>query len=62
MITNGVLGILWTAIGLGCFYIGLVWINGLLGHFLTPMFLLTASRFLHPEKAEPDAEGDQANS
>lgn len=56
MITNGVLGVLWTALGLGCFYIGLTWINGLLGHFLTPMFLLTASRFLKPE--QPDASAD----
>ena len=46
MITNGPLGVLWTAIGLGCFYVGLTWINLLLGHFLTPMFILTASRLL----------------
>ncbi|HKV52359.1 MAG TPA: hypothetical protein VJO52_14295 [Gemmatimonadaceae bacterium] len=57
MITNGVLGVLWTALGLGCFYIALTWINGLLGHFLTPMFLLTASRFLKPE--QPDATTEQ---
>ena len=60
MITNGVLGVLWTALGLGCFYIGLTWINGLLGHFLTPMFLLTASRFLKPEQPEVDAEREPA--
>ncbi len=41
--THGPLGILWIGIGLGCFYIALVWINLLLGHLLTPLFLLTAS-------------------
>lgn len=60
MITNGVLGVLWTALGLGCFYIALTWINGLLGHFLTPMFLLTASRFLKPEQPDADAEREPA--
>jgi hypothetical protein len=60
VITNGVLGVLWTALGLGCFYIGLTWINGLLGHFLTPMFLLTASRFLKPE--QPDATADRESA
>lgn len=59
MITNGVLGVLWTALGLGCFYIGLTWLNALLGHFLTPLFLLTASRFLHPEKNEQDTGSEQ---
>jgi hypothetical protein len=59
VITNGVLGVLWTAIGLGCFYIGLTWLNALLGHFLTPMFLLTASRFLNPEKPEEELESEQ---
>jgi hypothetical protein len=54
VITNGPLGVLWTAIGLGCFYIGLTWINMLLGHFLTPMFLLTASR-LFEKKGKNDA-------
>lgn len=53
MITNGPLGVLWTALGLGCFYIGLTWINMLLGHFLTPMFLLTASR-LFEKKEKPE--------
>jgi hypothetical protein len=56
VITNGVLGVLWTALGLGCFYIGLTWINALLGHFLTPMFLLTASRFLKPEQSDVATE------
>lgn len=44
MENNGPLGLLWMSIGLGCFYVGLLWVNLLLGHFLTPLFLLTASR------------------
>lgn len=34
------LGILWVGIGLCCFYIALVWLNTLLGFFLTPLFLI----------------------
>jgi len=34
---------LWVGLGLGAFYIGLIWINSLLGVFLTPLFLLPAT-------------------
>jgi hypothetical protein len=37
---HGPLGTLWVSIGLICFYIGLIWINSLLGMFLTPLFLI----------------------
>lgn len=37
---HGPLGTLWVSIGLICFYIGLLWINSLLGTFLTPLFLI----------------------
>ena len=40
MDTHGPLGILWVGIGLGAFYIALVWINTLLGVFLTPLFIV----------------------
>ena len=40
METNGPLGILWTGIGLCAFYIALIWINTLLGFFLTPLFIV----------------------
>ena len=40
METNGPLGTLWVGIGLGAFYIALIWINTLLGVFLTPLFLI----------------------
>lgn len=43
METHGPLGTLWVSIGLGCFYIALVWLNTLLGFFLTPLFMIPAT-------------------
>ena len=40
METHGPLGVLWVSLGLIAFYIALVWLNSLLGHFLTPLFLI----------------------
>ena len=40
METNGPLGTLWAGLGLGAFYIALLWVNLLLGHMLTPLFLI----------------------
>lgn len=34
------LGILWTGVGLIGFYLGLIWLNTLLGVFLTPLFIV----------------------
>ena len=41
--THGPLGTLWIGIGLGCFYIALIWLNTLLGFFLTPLFIIPAT-------------------
>lgn len=41
--THGPLGTLWISIGLGCFYIALIWLNTLLGFFLTPLFVIPAT-------------------
>jgi hypothetical protein len=38
--SNGPLGILWVGVALGAFYIALIWLNTLLGFFLTPLFLI----------------------
>jgi hypothetical protein len=38
--TQGPLAVIWVAAGLIGFYIGLIWINSLLGLFLTPLFLI----------------------
>lgn len=40
METHGPLGTLWVGLGLGCFYIALIWLNTLLGFFLTPLFII----------------------
>jgi hypothetical protein len=41
--THGPLGTIWVGIGLIAFYIALTWVNLLLGHFLTPLFLIPAT-------------------
>ncbi|HJR62651.1 MAG TPA: hypothetical protein VJ803_03055 [Gemmatimonadaceae bacterium] len=41
--THGPLGTLWAGLGLISFYIALIWINTLLGIFLTPLFLIPLS-------------------
>ena len=43
METHGPLGTLWVGIGLGLFYIALIWLNTLLGFFLTPLFVIPAT-------------------
>ena len=35
--THGPLGTLWVSLGLIAFYIALIWLNTLLGFFLTPL-------------------------
>lgn len=40
MESNGPLGVLWVGIALGAFYIALIWLNTLLGFFLTPLFII----------------------
>lgn len=37
---HGPLGTLWVSLGLIGFYIGLIWINSLLGMFLTPLMVI----------------------
>jgi hypothetical protein len=44
--TQGPLATLWVSIGLGAFYIGLVWVNTLLGVFLTPLFIIPGTWLL----------------
>ena len=40
METHGPLGTLWVSFGLIAFYIALIWLNSLLGLFLTPLFIV----------------------
>ena len=46
METHGPLGTLWVGAGLSAFYIALIWLNVLLGHMLTPLFLLPVTWFV----------------
>lgn len=43
---HGPLGTLWVSLGLIAFYIGLIWINSLLGLVLTPLFMIPQTRLL----------------
>ena len=44
MESSSTLGTLWAGLGLGGFYIALIWVNTLLGMVLTPLFLLLMDR------------------
>jgi hypothetical protein len=46
METHGPFGTLWVGLGLGAFYAALLWINTLLGSFLTPLFLIPGTWIL----------------
>lgn len=52
--THGVLGTIWVGLGLSGFYVALIWINTLLGVFLTPLFLLPVTWFIGGKKREPE--------
>jgi hypothetical protein len=44
------LGTLWIGLGLIAFYIALIWLNTLLGVFLTPLFLIPQTWLLEKIK------------
>ena len=44
METHGPLGLIWVSLGLGAFYLALIWINSLLGLVITPLFTLLGTR------------------
>jgi hypothetical protein len=43
--TQGPLAVIWVAAGLIAFYLALIWINSLLGLFLTPLFIIPITWF-----------------
>ena len=43
MESHGPLGTLWVGLGLGAFYIALIWLNTLLGFVLTPLFIIPST-------------------
>lgn len=46
METHGPLGTLWVSFGLIAFYLALIWLNSLLGFFITPLFIVPATWLL----------------
>ncbi|MEP6509813.1 MAG: hypothetical protein ABJC63_16420 [Gemmatimonadales bacterium] len=58
METHGPLGTLWVSLGLIGFYLALIWLNTLLGIFLTPLFLIPQTwlmDFLKERKARKES-------
>ena len=60
METHGPLGTLWVSLGLIAFYIALIWLNSLLGLFLTPLFIVPLTwvqdKFLNRRRAAVEVE------
>lgn len=46
MESYSVFGTLWAGLGMGAYYMALLWINVLLGAFLTPLFLIPGTWIL----------------
>jgi Flp pilus assembly protein TadB len=59
--SQGPLAILWVGIGLCCFYIALVWLNTLLGFFLTPLFLIPATWLMDRRKRRDERHEEKRN-
>lgn len=53
METHGPLGVIWVSLGLGAFYLALIWINSLLGLVITPLFVLLATRMFDRKPGPP---------
>ncbi|MCC7194814.1 MAG: hypothetical protein IT356_04585 [Gemmatimonadaceae bacterium] len=54
---GGPLGILVAGIGLGAFFTALLWVNTLLGMFLTPLFLMPLAWIQDARAAKKAAKG-----
>ena len=58
METHGPLGVIWVSLGLGAFYLALIWINSLLGLVITPLFVLLGNsvwNMIFHRKSAPSA-------
>ena len=58
--THGPLGWIWVALGLGAFFAALIWLNTLLGVFLTPLFLIPKTWVLDALKRRRERRNGQA--
>jgi len=56
METHGPLGTLWVSLGLIGFYLALIWLNSLLGLFLTPLFLIPQTWLMDYIKRRKEAK------
>lgn len=60
METQGPLATLWVGLGLCAFYFALIWVNTLLGTFLTPLFIIPLTwiqdRFRPPTRSGSTAQ------
>lgn len=56
METHGPLGTLWVSLGLIGFYLALIWLNTLLGVFLTPLFLIPGTWLMDKLQARKQAK------
>jgi hypothetical protein len=54
--SHGPLGTLWVGLGLGCFYIALIWLNTLLGFLLTPLLTVLPVTWIPRRKRKADRE------
>ena len=57
MESHSVLGTLWAGLGMGAYYMALIWINTLLGVFLTPLFLIPLTWLLDKRYRRDDRVG-----
>jgi hypothetical protein len=62
METHGPLGTLWVGIGLIGFYFALIWLNTLLGIFLTPLFLIPGTWLMDWVQRRKRAKEQQSES
>jgi len=56
METHGPLGTLWVSFGLIGFYLALIWLNILLGMFLTPLFMIPGTWLMDWLQSKKNAE------
>jgi hypothetical protein len=60
--THGPLGTLWVSLGLIAFYVALIWLNTLLGVFLTPLFIVPGTWLLDWQKRRKEGRKQSAGA
>ena len=61
METHGPLGTLWVGFGLIGFYLALIWLDTLLGVFLTPLFLIPGTWLMDWLQRRKRAKGESVS-